>query len=245
MDDDGNLRSFFVDNEKYKESIHRRASCRGCHTSITEVPHKKNYTKVTCGISCHLTSTMYVGGYSHSKTFDAFMTSAHGVISDDTPSCLYCHPKNLLTSEKKMSRFEIVATCSGCHIDNLKMSGYGIMPDIVKTYQNSEHGKIFFLEENSGAICTDCHSVHNISKKELETSPVNEKNLYNTCAGKETEMKGCHIVSNPDYIYSFNHEKDKEAGIITAGKVDGFINYMMLAFFYSFCIINIFKIIRD
>jgi hypothetical protein len=243
-DKNGKIKSFYVNNEDFKGSMHKRVICRGCHTNITEVPHKKSYKKVNCGIACH-SKSISLRGFTHSKIYDSFMTGAHGTPSEDTPDCLYCHPKN--TAKNKKNRLEILAECSVCHMDNELMKKYGIIPDTVDSYKNSAHGKVFFLEQNSSATCTDCHSTHNISSSEIETSSINEKVLYETCAGKQTpaNIKGCHLVTNPDFIFAFKHEKDKEAGVATALKLKDFINYLILGIFYLFCIVNILKIIRN
>ncbi len=242
---DGNVRSFYVDYEHYKGSIHGSANCRRCHTSVTEVPHKKRYKKVNCGVVCHLKSIALKRSFSHSKIYDTFMTSSHGATNEDAPGCLNCHPQNLDKRGAKKSRLEILVECSKCHIDDKTMSKYDIFPGIVQSYENSLHSKVFFLENSSGAICTDCHSTHNILTKDEKTSPMNERNLYKTCAGKEAAVAGCHMATNPDFVYSFNHERVKEAGVATAFKVESTINFVIIALFYFLSIVNIIRIIRE
>jgi len=245
LDENGDLKSFYVDNKHFEDSMHKKVNCRGCHTSVSEVPHKKSYKKVNCGIACHLKKSLSLGGYSHSAVYDSYMTSAHGSASDDTPKCLYCHKQNTTKKASKTDRLEVMATCAGCHIDDEKMKEYDIAPNIVQSYKNSTHAKIFFLEPKSSVICTDCHSLHNIAPKGSDTSPINKANLYKTCAGQETTATGCHIAYNPNFLYSFDHEKHKESGMHTALTLKNYINYIMMGMFYLFCIINIAKIVRD
>ncbi|MFC1856344.1 cytochrome c3 family protein [Thermodesulfobacteriota bacterium] len=245
IDANGEEKSFYVNNDDYKHSVHNKASCRGCHTSITEVPHKKTYQRVNCGIKCHLAKSLSLGSFSHQKIYDSFMTSAHGTVSDDTPDCLYCHVNNVLKDSEKESRLEILAGCARCHKDDEKMKEHDIAPNVVSTYLKSSHAKVFFLEPQSSVICSDCHSLHNISTKEAETSPINEANISRTCAGQETSIKGCHLTFSPDFLQSFDHDVNKTGDEFSISGIEKFVRYLIIAVFYMFCILNILKIIRE
>ncbi len=250
IDKENSVRNFYVDKEHYNASTHKEARCRGCHTSITQVPHKNADHRIHCGIRCHLKTKSLVKKYkSHSNIYVEFNLSSHGKPSKETPDCLYCHSRNLKKAEIKMSRLETLAECVSCHLDDVKMKEYDIPAGIVEGYMNSNHAKVFFVEQTAGAICTDCHSTHNISPKEVEKSPMHPKNIKYTCAGSadrtKDQLDGCHIATNPDFMYAFDHELNKEAGVTTSIQISNIVNFIIVILFYLLCMVNIIRTFRE
>src|SRR5262245_47883951 len=57
--------SVFVNEEKFKKSVHGANDCISCHADITEVPHQENLAKVDCSVC-------------HGDVNDVYQASSHG-----------------------------------------------------------------------------------------------------------------------------------------------------------------------
>ncbi len=78
-------------------------------------------------------------------------------------------------------RREVSSSCAGCHSDLEKMRPYNLPIDQWALYQTSEHGKAVERGELRAAVCTDCHSVHEIRAAADPKSTVYARNLPGTC----------------------------------------------------------------
>ena len=108
----------------------------------------------------------------HEVDLVAFQASKHGSMG-----CVGCHSSitRLPHAEKP-----VPVNCAACHEDQ------------VKAYSKSIHGTARKNGMSDTAICKSCHgSAHQIMSGGDPASPVNKKNLADTCAA-------CH--SNPDFL---------------------------------------------
>ncbi len=102
---DGKPHSLFVDQEKFKPSIHGGRECVDCHTNITSIPHPPTQIRVSC-VSCH--ESLWDKAQKEGKTeefatlgfvvgrIDAFMKSIHARPSmadqsQTNATCYNCH----------------------------------------------------------------------------------------------------------------------------------------------------------
>lgn len=129
VDEEGDMRLFYVNESIFNNSVHAKVKCEGCHTDIKEIPHKPAQ-KVDCLVECHIVEPASEKKFSH-KDVDTFMSqSVHGKIdkdgkekkyAEDYPGCKDCHDNPLYRplSFFKNVRFgvseESVGRCRVCH----------------------------------------------------------------------------------------------------------------------------------
>ena len=91
----------------------------------------------------------------------------------------------------KPARQEIPQFCARCHADPAYMRKYNpnLPTDQYAKYLTSQHGKRDSAGDPDVAVCTSCHSVHNIRSKKNPASPVFPTNIPGTCAA-------CHMDAN-------------------------------------------------
>ena len=108
----------------------------------------------------------------HEVDLVAFEASKHGGMG-----CVGCHSS--ITSLPHADKPKPVS-CASCHEDQ------------VKAYSKSVHGQAKLNGMTDSATCQSCHgSAHKIQSGSQPTSPVNSKNLADTCGA-------CH--SNPNFL---------------------------------------------
>lgn len=123
-----------------------------------------------------------------------------GIHKSEGVPCTSCHGGNAgaLTVEGahrdgfrgKPARRSIPALCASCHADVARMRFYNLPSDQYALYQLSHHGMKLAKGDESVAVCTDCHGVHEIRKPDDPKSHVFGRNIAATC-GK------CH--GDPDF----------------------------------------------
>ncbi|MFQ5401080.1 MAG: hypothetical protein ACE5E7_15965, partial [Anaerolineae bacterium] len=98
-------------------------------------------------------------------------------------------------------RGAIPAICGGCHSDVERMRQYNLPTDQYAKYIESVHGKKLLQEGDTRvAICTDCHSTHDIKKARDPTAAVYPLNVPEMCAG-------CH--SDASYMEPYDIPTDQ------------------------------------
>jgi len=125
IDLQGKRRIFYVDEELFAKSVHGRVPCRGCHTDISQIPHKVVINKVDCGTQCHKKEPSTGVDFSHRPVYTNYRKSVHGTDlkhpEPGKPVCKYCHQNPLYTRtvggrrEKPIQR--ILARCTACHTE--------------------------------------------------------------------------------------------------------------------------------
>ena len=103
VDEQGNFRLFYINNELFVNSPHRRNDCRDCHTDIEEIPHDAA-DKVNCTQQCHIVEPSGDGYFSHKSIAETLAKSVHGKLDAqgnpkphqaDYPGCKDCHDQPL------------------------------------------------------------------------------------------------------------------------------------------------------
>ena len=84
----------------------------------------------------------------------------------------------------KPSRADTPKFCARCHSDADYMKRYNpnIPTDQLSKYEVSQHGKLNAQGDKKSAVCTNCHSAHNILSANNPASPTYALNAPNTCA---------------------------------------------------------------
>jgi len=189
--------SLKVNKSDFINSVHKNIACNNCHTDVTTdnksvrpcIPVKK----VDCSICHEEVSDIYINS-DHGK---AFYTK-----SSNAPYCIDCHGTHKVQSRYSDSsltnRALIPMMCGKCHNKNGKavINTHLKEIDAFSDYSSSVHGK-GLMDKGllASAICTDCHTSHNILKEADTNSTVNPLNIPTTC-GK------CHKSIYNDYIKS-------------------------------------------
>ena len=103
IDEDGNLRLLFVNEEIFNNSVHARVKCEGCHTDVKKIPHDPA-KKVDCLAQCHIKEPTTEKKFSHAEVAKFLAKSVHGELdrkqkpkkfTEDLPSCKNCHDNPL------------------------------------------------------------------------------------------------------------------------------------------------------
>ncbi|MGA9062197.1 MAG: cytochrome c3 family protein [Terracidiphilus sp.] len=118
----------------------------------------------------------------------------------------------------KIDRKQVPQLCGSCHSDPAYMRQYdpSLRTDQLAQYHTSMHGKLLASGDTKVAVCTDCHSVHNIRPPGDPRSTVYPINIAKTCSRCHSDaatMKPYGIPTNQyaQYLTSV-HYKDLVVG---------------------------------
>jgi hypothetical protein len=170
-------------------------SCLDCHSALPEplgVTQEKFSQEIhaqkglTC-VSCH-------GGDPSSDDPDKAMSRKAGW-------------------KGKIERKQIPLLCGTCHSDPtyIRQFNPSLRTDQLAQYHTSVHGKRWASGDTKVAVCTDCHSVHDLRAPGDPRSTVNPVNVANTCARCHADanyMKGYSIPTDQFAKYSTSVHHD-------------------------------------
>jgi hypothetical protein len=113
----------------------------------------------------------------------------------------------------KIDRKQIPQLCGSCHSDPAFMRQFnpGVRTDQLAQYHTSVHGKRWAAGDTKVAVCTDCHSVHDLKAPSDPRSTVNPVNVATTCARCHADanyMKGYSIPTDQFAKYSTSVHHD-------------------------------------
>ncbi len=130
IDEKGNFRLFYINNELFQSGPHRRNECKDCHTDIDRIPHKPA-KKVDCTQECHILEPSSKEKFSHKPVAKILAKSVHSSVDEnnnpkkyqeDYPTCKDCHDQPLY---RPVSVFKgettpgvskrSVSRCKSCH----------------------------------------------------------------------------------------------------------------------------------
>ncbi len=190
--------------DRYTQDVHfdMGLKCISCHADISEIPHEDDTEPVECAVC-------------HDEVEAEFRTSYHGYIQDrnnpNAPNCISCHGKHpVLPStheDSPVNAFNQPQTCGICHGNfELKLDPEIRSARTVQIYLGSIHGKNLINGLEAAASCNDCHGIHDLTGAADTASPVNRRNIPETCSQ-------CHGDVYYSYINSI-HGKALKAGIM-------------------------------
>jgi hypothetical protein len=107
----------------------------------------------------------------------------------------------------KIDRRQIPQLCGSCHSDPayIRQFNPSLRTDQLDQYRTSVHGKRLASGDTKVAVCTDCHSVHDLRAPIDPRSTVNPVNVANTCAHCHSDagyMRGYSIPTDQFAKYS-------------------------------------------
>lgn len=179
-------------------------SCRDCHSILEDrlgeaaqkfVDDIHSARGLSCA-ACH-------GGDPRQEDADKAMDRARGFLG--TPS-----------------RAQIPSLCARCHADAALMRAYNpsLRTDQLAQYLTSVHGRRLRQGDARVAVCTDCHSVHDIRSATSPLSSVHPLKIPGTCGRCHADavyMKPYKIPTDQLAAYQASvHFKTLEAGDLAA-----------------------------
>jgi len=204
----GEERALHVSAEKFKDSVHGDWDCVNCHADIVKVPHRKGIDRKVGCVKCHqdLWADAQLSGGNIEDTrldvvfnkIDSYMRSVHARPSIDDQSltnatCYDCHDAHYVSRTNSLNsperKLKIPYVCGSCH------------GEVLDTYMTSVHGKEIGSGNTRAAVCTDCHSAHNID-------------VANDVSGRlaiTSECGNCHQEMLESYLNTY-HGKITQLG---------------------------------
>jgi formate dehydrogenase gamma subunit len=165
----------FVEKTTMGHSVHNKLSCVSCHRDADSMPHAQNLAPVNCILN---------SGHGRALKQDREVAETcadchggvHSIVGSDVP-------------ESEVSWGNIVNTCARCHADPGIMSAVRLsVKDPVNSYRRTVHGQAFLEGNRESAVCTDCHSTHNLFNSLDPRSRVFRKNIPDTCGRCHQEI---------------------------------------------------------
>jgi cytochrome b subunit of formate dehydrogenase len=180
----GKPKSLEVHGDKFAKSVHGKRQCQECHQDITEIPHKPGVQhKVGC-VQCHDDLWKQGAAWSQSAVnkenqrtaeqnkrlgmvvdrINHYMGSVHARPNRDDQTrtnagCYNCHDAHAVFPEGSPEREEwrknLPVVCGTCHQKQLI------------EYRTSVHGQENAKGNPAVAVCSDCHTTHDIQSPQL------------------------------------------------------------------------------
>jgi cytochrome b subunit of formate dehydrogenase len=120
VEEDGARRTFYVDEERHRLSIHGRILCGSCHSDVKQIPHKAA-NRVDCGNECHVVEPSTKKVFTHRRVIEEFSRSVHGKrkpgLESDYPTCISCHQNTMYVAKIMGARSAGIQRCRACHED--------------------------------------------------------------------------------------------------------------------------------
>jgi hypothetical protein len=188
----GSTVSLFVDQNKFKHSVHGRMfHCVDCHTDVKSLAHEKPPEKVICG-QCHADAQAAYAHSMHAKAGKAgggpaancedCHGGAHEIVGPGGPASPVYHAN-------------IPATCGRCHGQQFLMESNGESAQAFVSYQASVHGRAIANGSKNAAVCTDCHGAHEILPANDAKSPISKFAVAATCGKCHADVANTFNVS--------------------------------------------------
>ena len=197
----GEMRPLHVTAEKFQGSVHGGFDCVDCHKDIVKIPHKKGVDRKVGCVRCH--QDLWAEAQLRDENaegsrlsvviekIESYMSSIHARPSIDDQShtnatCYNCHDAHYITpidtAYRAEKKFQIPSVCGKCHTREFEI------------YKNSVHGREIRNGNTDAAVCSDCHTSHNI-------------NVANDVSGRLTitaECGNCHQEQLDSYVETYH-----------------------------------------
>jgi len=200
--------SLTVDKTHLENSVHQNITCVKCHSTVT--PNLRRPCETVQAVDC---------SSCHAETSRLFENSGHGEAfaenKPNAPYCTDCHGAHQAQSRyddtSPTYRGNVPKLCGDCHQNDGKAneSAELLEKDALPDYSMSIHGQ--GLSEKGllvSAVCTDCHTTHNILGEDDPESSIYPQNVPATCAS-------CHKG-----IYDIYIDSDHGIGNANAGETE-------------------------
>jgi len=173
--------SLFIDEHIYRKSVHGDFDCVDCHADLSDVelPHEEMVEPVDCAM-CHDRIAEVYAGSLHGQAVEAGEKLA--------PRCWDCHGAHdiigLQAPDSRAGKFNIPFMCGRCHKEGTEVTRtYEIPQDsILSHYSLSIHGVGLYQQGLTvTAVCSDCHTAHNVLPHTDSRSSIHRENVPRTC----------------------------------------------------------------
>lgn len=206
VDENGKTVNLFVDRNQLSHSIHgKMLGCVDCHKDQTSAVHDKPPAKVACA-DCHTAAQQAYAHSTHVKTTGTGQPAA---------TCIDCHgaPHNILAPghpQSPVNHANIPSTCGRCHGQKFLMESNGVSAQPFISYQSSVHGRAVANGSMQAAVCTDCHSDHDIQPANQAGSPIYKFNVPATCGKCHSEIADTYNASIHGQALAHGNEKSPD-----------------------------------
>ncbi|MGP8252747.1 MAG: cytochrome b/b6 domain-containing protein [Terracidiphilus sp.] len=189
--ENGKTVTLYIDQNQLKHSIHGKVlACVDCHKDQNQTARSGPPAKVACA-DCHAAAQ------------DAYAHSMHAKPAGAAPAaatCVDCHgpPHGILAPghpKSPVNHANIPATCGRCHGQKFLMESNGVSAQPFISYQSSVHGRAVANGSMKAAVCTDCHSDHEILPANQAASPIYKFNVPATCGKCHSDIADTFNVS--------------------------------------------------
>ena len=184
--------SVHVDPEAYAASVHADLECVLCHQDLAgaDLPHEDDLQSVECGL-CHDTQVE-----QHDRSLHGQAAARGDILA---PSCADCHGTHDIRSHLDLASptaiMNIPRLCGRCHHEGSPVSLTHDIPQdrILENYSLSIHGEGLFRKGLTvTAVCTSCHTSHDILPHTNPESSIHSANVAETCAGCHGQIEQVH-----------------------------------------------------
>ncbi len=184
--------SLGVDLPVFNASVHGDLDCITCHADLedAEFPHDAPLEPVDCGMC-------------HDEIAEIYAASLHGRLVGTgaplAPRCWDCHGAHDIlpaaNDSSRVTKFNIPFMCGSCHKEGTEVTQqYDIPQDsILSHYSLSIHGYgLYHQGLIVTAVCSDCHSAHNVLPHTDPRSTIHRDNVAATCARCHRRIEDVH-----------------------------------------------------
>src|SRR3989338_687970 len=168
------------DKAQYKESVHGKYTCFECHADLANVALPHEAVKPVSCVRCHTQVPNVYQQSLHGKAVQAGEKLA--------PKCQDCHGSHdislVRSPHSKVAKFNVPFVCGRCHKEGSEVTQTYDIPQekILEHYSESIHGEGLFKQGLTvTAVCTDCHTAHNIRSHTDPQSSIFRDNVPKTC----------------------------------------------------------------
>ncbi len=184
--------SLFVDPARFSNSIHGEFDCISCHLDLdgAELPHEAPLEAVDCAM-CHGEIAEVYAGSLHGR----LMATGEAL----APRCGDCHGTHDISpvdaDTSRVTKFNIPFVCGRCHKEGTAVTQtYDIPQDSILThYSQSIHGEGLYKQGLTvTAVCTDCHTAHNVLPHTDPRSTIFRDNVPRTCGQCHGRIENVH-----------------------------------------------------
>ena len=151
---------------------------------------RRSWRRVACGLC-------------HSEEQSQYSASVHGKKAAQSdpyaPSCKLCHgthdilpPSNL---KSPVATINVPRLCGGCHREDAEVSKTRAISqtNILENYRDSIHGIGLFQQGLTvTAVCTSCHTAHNVLPHTDSRSSIAKQNIARTCTRCHAQIESVH-----------------------------------------------------
>jgi predicted CXXCH cytochrome family protein len=181
-----------VSEREFSGSVHGVAGmqCAMCHQGMEAFPHPENPAPPDCG-ACHATQATQHAASLHGQA------AARG--DPLAPTCTECHGTHGIKSHRDRTSptavMNIPFLCGECHHEGTRVSRTRNIPQerILENYSESIHGAGLFRQGLTvTAVCTSCHTSHQILPHTDPRSSIHRDNVAGTCTQCHAQIEQVH-----------------------------------------------------